>query len=205
MQYILCKYARIALLDSIAQPAWRLAIVVNDLNSSFFNNNGVRKMHGYYYFLNIKISQLYSGVLNDYFFQQRNRVEVARLTRVLLWPGLLHLRRMCHSYFLKHSKFLLVCFIKKKICLSLYSGLSERTRSVLSVDRTTVVNILNRCYSSRHSNNALENTVDETTIHNHNKCSAYLILLLLIRCSNGATTLTFTRRARKKKSYKFSQ
>jgi hypothetical protein len=50
MQYILCKYAHIALLDSIAQPAWRFAIVVNDLNSSFFNNNGERKMHGYYFF-----------------------------------------------------------------------------------------------------------------------------------------------------------
>ena len=40
---------RITLLDSIAQPAWRFAIVVNDLNSSFFNNNGVRKMHGYFF------------------------------------------------------------------------------------------------------------------------------------------------------------
>ena len=30
---------RIALLDSIAQPAWRFAIVVNDLNSSFFNGH----------------------------------------------------------------------------------------------------------------------------------------------------------------------
>ena len=39
----------ITLLDSIAQPAWRFAIVVNDLNSSFFNNNGVRKMHGYFF------------------------------------------------------------------------------------------------------------------------------------------------------------
>ena len=48
MQYI-SKYARIALLDSIAQPAWRFAIVVNDLNSSFFNNNGVRKMHGHFF------------------------------------------------------------------------------------------------------------------------------------------------------------
>jgi len=104
-------------------------------------------------FFNIKNSQLYNGMLNDYFF---NKGIVWRWQdwhefysdQVYCILGVCAIAIFWSTFFLC----VCVCFIKK-ICLCLYNGLSKRTRSVLSVDRTTVVNTLNRCYSSRHSNN----------------------------------------------------